>query len=368
MPKWQGTPEENYRMLKAAMIFFGASDIGISQLDEHHKKLVSLYPSGISESYFPYKSSPNWPPPTTVTQPVVFKDVPKFSYDSATGTTTIPSNISLYTVSYTIPQAHELFRTGPDSALSGAANVSRYRLRDHLRSSTQVFLKGIGYQSQRDEPYRILPGGAGAVLTGLAENARHTNMAISPEHGSTVGLYELMTDLPLEPTKPVDAGIWRFCHTCGKCAVFCPSGSIEPKGGREPSFEPPPSSVVPKHPPLPGEGFDPLGPGESEYYKLGRKTYWTDSVKCNIYLTARPRTCRFCYGSCVFNSQYGALIHDVVRSTVGTTGIFNSFFATMSGTFGFGPKTGEEIEEWWDMSLPSYGYSTAVGARHGGYK
>lgn len=38
VPKWQGTPEENTRMLRAAMRFYGASDIGTSELDSKHKK------------------------------------------------------------------------------------------------------------------------------------------------------------------------------------------------------------------------------------------------------------------------------------------------------------------------------------------
>jgi len=368
VPKWQGSPEENTRMMKAAMVFFGASDIGVSELDEHHKKLVGLYGDNISEDYWPFGSSPKWPPPTTVTQPIVFADVPNFSFNEATGTTTIPSNIPLFSITYTIPQSHEMFRTTPSSALFGAANAARYRLRENLRTSTQAFLRGIGYQSLNDTPYRGIPSAAGAALSGLTENSRQTNMAISPEHGSTVGLYDMMTDLPMEDTKPIDAGIWKFCQTCGVCAKHCPAGAIELKGGREPSYEPPASKITPFFPALPGLGFDPMGAGESELAKLGRKTYWTDTVSCRLYFSSVPRGCAVCFGTCTFNSQYTAMIHDVVRATAATTSLFNGFFAQMSETFGMGLKEGEAKEEWWDMSLPSYAYDTSVGAKNGGYR
>jgi hypothetical protein len=72
-------------------------------------------------------------------------------------------------------------------------------------------------------------------------------------------------------------------------------------------------------------------------------------------------------GVCVFNSYGGSMIHDVVRATAATTSLFNGFFANMHATFGYGLKEGEEKEEWWDMSLPSFGYSSTVGARHAGY-
>jgi reductive dehalogenase len=366
-PKWQGTPEENLEMLRAAMVFFGASDIGTGELDSHHKKLVGLYGDNISQNYFPYGDSPNWPPPDSVIQPIVFKDVPEFSYDPTTFTTTIPSNKSIYTIGYTIPQSNEMMRTAPSSGLWSAANAARYRLRENARTSTQAFIRGIGYQSLHDSPYRGFLGLASCTLSGLVEQSRHTIMGISPEHGSTVGLYDMMTDLPLPHSHPIDAGINRFCDSCGVCAEHCPPGAIEPKGGREKSWEVPPSSVTPKWDPFPGLGFDPMGAGESEYFKTGRKTYWTDMISCQLFARGLPNRCQLCFGVCVFNSQQGAMIHDIVRATSSTTGIFNSFFASMHGTFGYGLKEDEEKEDWWHMSLPSYGYSTIVGAEHGGY-
>lgn len=368
VPRWEGTPEENLQMMQAAMAHFGASNIGAAELHGEHQKLLANFGrQSIAESYFPYEGKTTWPPPNAFIQPMVFTNEKQFSQNETTGTTYIPSS-GVYTLSYTVPQSHEMMRTTPNSGIFSAANITRYRLRENIRACTQMFIRGLGYQLMYDEPYGAMPGIAGAVLTGLTENSRHTIMSISPEHGSTVGLFELYTDLPMAHTKPVDAGIWRFCQTCGLCAKHCPSESIEPSGGREPSYEPYASRITPKHPALPGLGFSPMGEGESEYFKLGRKTYWTDMITCAEFRAPLSNGCMLCFGVCVFNSQYGALVHDVVRGTVAYTGLFNGFFTQMDETFGFGLKEGEAKEEWWNMSLPSYGYSTALGAKHGGYK
>jgi reductive dehalogenase len=365
VPKWQGTPEENLKMMQAAMIFFGASQVGAAELDADHKKLMATHGrQSITNS--PYQAKSDWPPTETFVQPMVFKDQTQFAWDDATQTTTIPSS-GIYSLNYTIPQSNEMFRTTPNSALFGAANITRYRLRETAKYCTQSFVRGLGYQLMYDEPYGFMPSVAGATLTGLVENSRHTIMGISPEYGSTVGLYELLTDLPVARTKPIDAGIWRFCQTCGICAANCPSHSIEPKGGREISYEPYASQVNPKNPALPGWGFNPVGAGESEYYKTGRKTYWTDGISCAKFRAPLPNGCQLCFGVCVFNSQHTALVHDVVRGTVANTSLLNGFFSKMDTTFGFGLKDGDAKEDWWNMSLPSYGYNTASGSKNGGY-
>ena len=362
VPKWTGTPEENFKLLRAAMVFYGASNIGTGELDEHHRKLVGLYGDNISESYLP----PKWPPPTTVTAPIEFVNQPTFTFDKTTRTTRIPDSIPIYSCSYTIPQSNEMWRTSPESFIMAAANSARYRLRENVRACTQAFLKAIGYTSLHDEPYRAVPSIAGATLTGLTENSRHTIMGISPEHGSTVGLYEFFTTLPLPHTKPIDAGMWRFCQTCGVCAAHCPSDSIVKKGEGEPSYEPRPSSMTPKLAPFPGLGFDPMGAGESEYFKLGRKTYWTDMITCRLYNDSIANRCTLCFGTCTFNAENRAMIHDVIRGTMATTSLFNSFFASMHGVFGLGLVEGEEKEEWWNMELPAYGYSTVRTTQNGG--
>ena len=88
---------------------------------------------------------------------------------------------------------------------------------------------------------------------------------------------------------------------------------------------------------------------------------------CALYMRG-VADCKVCWGHCVFNGANGAMIHQVIKATSSTTPLFNNFFSSMHDVFGYGLKTGETIEEWWDMSLPSYGFSSTIMARHMGYK
>jgi reductive dehalogenase len=350
VPKWSGSPEEANKLLRAAMVFAGAADIGTGQIDEHHKKLICLTGQNVSTSYFPYEGYNTWPAPDRVVQPIEFSaDDTVYRMDSSTGINYVPSGAPVYDVCYSVPQDAELNLRRP--TMFGQVAQTRYRLRTNIQYMTFTFLKGLGYWAD-SLPYRGYPDQSGAVLSGLNEASRHTLMSISPDFGAFMGMFSFVTNFPLEHTHPIDAGIWKFCQSCGVCADNCPSNSIEKKGGRDISFEPPPSAQTPKHPPLPG------WKAEAEYHKLGCKRYWTDMVTCTEFIRNQSR-CFQCWGICTFNGASDAMIHDVVRATAATTSIFNSFFARMHVAFGYGLKEGDEIEDWWDMSLPSYGFDSA---------
>jgi len=61
------------------------------------------------------------------------------------------------------------------------------------------------------------------------------------------------------------------------------------------------------------------------------------------------------------------MVHQLVKSTVSTTSVFNSFFRSMDDRFGYGrtnfgpnnnPTTGlfnDRAADWWDKELPIYG-------------
>ncbi|MEL7563037.1 reductive dehalogenase [Dehalogenimonas sp. 4OHTPN] len=356
VPKWTGSAEEATLMLRAAMVFFGSAEIGTAAIDDHHQKLIGLTGENPSISYYDKQ------PPTTVTKPIVFSQTDSsFRFDDKTRITYLP-NVPLYSVTYLIPQDSELNRMRPGT-LGGVAQT-RYRLREVPRACTQGFIQGLGYQSMLDEPYRAIPSNAGAVLGGLSENGRHSIMSISPEFGAFGGYFDLLTTLPLEHTKPIDAGMWRFCQSCGLCADLCPSGSIVKKGEGEPTWEVR-TSNEPKAHILPWEGIRTAG----EFHKLGRKTYWTDMPQCQLWVrrNMNGERCNVCWGNCVFNGANGAMIHQVVKATASVTPIFNSFFSAMHPTMGYGMRTGEDIEEWWHMSLPAYGFDSTVYAKHMGY-
>ena len=198
VPKWTGSTEEATKMMRAAMVFYGAAAIATAEIGENHQKLIGLSGENQGTAYMHAE------PPTTSTKPMVFDTKPNFSFDSKTSISYLP-NVPLYGITWMIPQDMELNRMRP-TTLGGIAQT-RYRLREVPRANTQAFIRGLGYESMLDEPYRAIPSNAGAVLGGLTENARHSIMSISPEYGSFGGYFDMLTTLPVEPTKPINAGI-----------------------------------------------------------------------------------------------------------------------------------------------------------------
>ena len=344
-------------MVQAAMMFYGSSAIATAEINDHHRKLIGLTGENQGTSYM-HKE-----PPTTATKPVVFGDKPNFSFDDKTGITNLP-NVPLYSITWLQPQDNEMNRLRPTTL--GRMAQTRYRLRELPRACTQGFLRGLGYESMLDEPYRAVPSNAGAVLGGLSENGRHSIMSISPEVGAFGGYFDFMTTLPLAPTKPINAGIWRFCQSCGLCADYCPSGSITQKGEADPSWEIRPSKTTPVDK-LTGDYWSTLRQDAGgEWHKMGRKAYWTDMPTCQIYVRS-VATCNVCWGHCVFNGANSAMVHQVVKATAANTPLFNSFFASMHDVMGYGVKEGEAVEEWWNMLLPSYGFDSTLYTTHMGY-
>ena len=138
-----------------------------------------------------------------------------------------------------------------------------------------------------------------------------------------------LTDLPLPPTKPIDAGIARFCLTCKICAEDACTFDALPMD--DPSWEPLTEAET-------GVPFSPTG----------FKGWRLNTVKCS--------NCAACQAACPFNSTRYSLIHDLIGAAQSVTPIFNSFFTTMEKTFGYGLH---DPESWWDLSgEPVFGIST----------
>ena len=67
-----------------------------------------------------------------------------------------------------------------------------------------------------------------AVDAGLGELGRFGYL-ITDKVGARARLFACLTDMPLDPDRPVDLGAEVFCEKCMKCADSCPSRSI-PEG------------------------------------------------------------------------------------------------------------------------------------------
>jgi epoxyqueuosine reductase len=348
IPKWTGSPEENTKLLRAAANFLGAARIGISELgtgSAEARKLVYTYFRGnaSADSFID-----NWPPPLTDCRRVDMEDITADAgYDD--GKVIHLPNAELWKVSVMVPMAREAWRTAMPNNISGiasAANTSRYRLYNTVKLCLQDFLRGLGYIGYgTDESGRqLVPSEASAVLGGIAEMSRHSDACIDPEFGANMGYWTLVTNLPLAPDNPVDAGIFRFCHTCHKCANACPSESISQDS--EPTWD------------VPGFGLS----KPNTFNNAGKKLFWTNMHGCQMFRNIYA--CRVCRPVCTFNTNQGAMVHNVLRATLSATSILNGPIWQASRPFGYGLH---DSDEFWDLSLPMLDVDGTQTAYDGGY-
>ncbi|WP_167495773.1 reductive dehalogenase [Desulfosediminicola ganghwensis] len=117
-----------------------------------------------------------------------------------------------------------------------------------------------------------------AIDAGLGELGR-LGYLITPEWGPHVRIDKVLTNLPLQPDKPISFGVTEYCEDCGICAVECPSGAICPDKKR--SFKPPQAAM-------------PCGnPGALKWYADGKKCsrWWSESgAPCSNCMNVCPYT------------------------------------------------------------------------------
>jgi len=356
--KWTGTPEEASIMLNQAMVLLGASDIGIIELNPSTSRNM-IYKNDFYDG-----------------KPYTFEDVDK-AYETGpimpdntkpapSGKRVIPNKCK-YLVHFSFDESSQwLGRKGYEGGL-------RYPEGRQVQLRTQAFIKGLGYQALGPMMYtNNLSENVGmAVLSGQAELGRN-NLAVSPKFGAVCGqCSSIITDLPLAPTKPINAGIRDFCVTCMKCAEYCPGGALSRQGKgpsgpivQEPTWE----SVGPWQRWPQRTAFEAQTPkvfrqepgvNEPVFYKHWWYS-WPDCLPnydiCGTW---------GCGVACPFKDGADASVHELVMSTVSTTSVFNSFFRKLDDTFGYNAfrlKEPDAIEAFWkgDAPLPRFGTETSM--------
>jgi reductive dehalogenase len=326
VPKWTGSPEEASMVVKAALRHFGAADVGFVELDTNttEKLIYDEDPDGkrivISEDH----------------------EVPEETED----TRYLPK-VGRWVISWTVQMSHETMFRGPTPLGSQTTTLS-YEVARHQQNKLQAFLRGLGYWGAGEASTNSLGiAPAFGVMAGLGEIGR-VNRMLTPDHGPMIRTFKMVTNLPLAPTKPIDAGIMDFCRKCKVCAEYCPSGALSMD--TEPSWE------------VKGGWNNP-----------GHKSWFDDAVACRTYWRWVGTNCGYCFAACPYAQKDKALVHKIVKATIGTTSIFNSAIATagrlayldvppMSSTTAE-PVPLKDCDEWWTLDLPEYGSDTTRGHR-----
>jgi epoxyqueuosine reductase QueG len=140
------------------------------------------------------------------------------------------------------------------------------RLAAHVRS--------LGYPCKIEHPIGDsdllhIPIG---LKAGFGELGRHGSI-IHPKLGPLFRMGSVVTSMPLEIDRPIDAGIARFCDSCRACRKFCPPQAIpdqrSPEAGKD---------------------------------HLGYDRYVVDTGRCFPYF-AKHSYCSICLPVCAYNHK-----------------------------------------------------------------
>ncbi|AOV98761.1 reductive dehalogenase [Dehalococcoides sp. THU3] len=316
VPRWEGTPEENQRMVRAALTFIGMGPaVGCAELNTKTKNFFyqNHYPEyvwddNITETYYSETEKIQYLPSShryvVVTNNMGTTELGRRSPSVLTGSRLVNVGAHVETISYSRTQMAKVF--------------------------FEQFIRGIGYHCFYS--HTLQPAAAWAQLSGVGEHARMGSMFVSPIYGCNLRTHMIVyTDLPQAYTPPTDGGVTKFCETCGICSENCPVGAI------------PPRDIQRNWDNASGQNWgDDIQEGGSQvmWNIPGYKGWRLDMRKC--------QGCCSCKFSCPFNTlPDSSFLHSVVKATSSTTPIFNSFFREMEGLLHYG-KQDKDPESWWN--------------------
>ncbi len=254
VPIHTDSPENNAHIITTALLEMGACDVGFVRLeDETTRKLI-------------YKQD------SDPTHDIVFEDV-EVGYETAQKRV-IPQKAQ-WVIVYSVAMSHRGLAQAP-SQLSRATTMNSYVKLYTIYNQLHEFIRGLGYHSYGAANFNGFGAFVGfAVLAGLGELSR-MDILITPKNGPMVRLAALATDLPIEPTKPIDFGVMQYCKICKICAVNCPSKAIS--NDTDPTWEP-----------------------KGVWSNRGHKAYFRDAMKCRDFFYKSGSNCGVCIAKCPFS-------------------------------------------------------------------
>jgi len=177
-----------------------------------------------------------------------------------------------------IVMAVEMDKEGIDSSPAVPAAVATgvgYSKMAFILACMGEFIRNLGYDA--------IQCGNGVALSiplaidaGLGELGRN-GLLVTPQYGPRVRLCKILTNLPLEPDKPIEFGVKETCRQCKLCAENCEAEAISTDD--EPSFD---------------VACRSNNPGALKWY--------VNTEKCYLYWCENGIDCSTCIKVCPYNA------------------------------------------------------------------
>lgn len=303
MPPWNPsdiTPEEVTHIVKKASLFYGASLVGTTKLDERW--------------IYSHRFTKRFSDPPFIHAPIHIEDVdaPEERDD---GTLVIPESMDQVVVMAFEMDADAIatYPSGPGAAATG----NGYSRMTFTAACLAEFIRGLGYQA--------IPCGnctglsiPMAIDAGLGELGR-LGLLITPRYGPRVRLAKVITNLPLAHDKPISFGVTEFCDVCGKCAEQCPGEAISTGERTE----------------------EPIDFSNS----AGILRWPVNHPRCHLVWASTGLDCSNCIRACPFNKPEGWL-HDATRLLIGAGNhTLDKAMLKLDDASGYGVQA--DIREFW---------------------
>jgi len=157
---------------------------------------------------------------------------------------------------------------------AAAATGTGYSKMAFVLAGVGEFARNLGYEAIQcgNDTALSIPL---AIDAGLGELGRN-GLLITPQYGPRVRLCKILTDLPLEPDKPIEFGVKGYCRKCKLCAIHCETHAISMED--EPSFE-----------------------AASRSNNPGTLKWYVDAEQCYLYWCENGTDCSTCIKVCPYN-------------------------------------------------------------------
>jgi reductive dehalogenase len=201
--------------------------------------------------------------------------------------------------------------------ISGSQSILGYSNSAFIACIMADYIRKLGYpaRAHHSANYQVAIPPL-LLLAGIGEMSRMGNSVLNPFLGARFKASAVTTDLPLLPDKPIDFRLQRFCQTCKKCAVLCPSRAI------------------------------PMG--DKVMYN-GYECWKLDIERCAKFRVTNQNgsSCGQCIKVCPWNKPQG-WTHDIARWMAMHTPWLDSLLVKMDDIWGYG-KQHEEKKWWFDL-------------------